>query len=340
MASSFQQIYDHLKAGEYAPIYFLHGEEAYYIDKVSDYIEGHALSDSDKGFNQTILYGKDVDVATMLNHARRFPMMSDRQVVIVKEAQAIADLTKEDGIKLLDGYIQNPLPSTILVINYKHKTLDKRTKLAKSLDKFTVVMESKKLYDNQVPDWIFGYVKEKGFSIEDKAALLLAQYIGTNLERMAHEIDKILINFKEPISISSGHVQKYVGISKDYNVFELQKAIATQDMPMAVRIANYFEADPKSNPLLPVITTIFNLFSRLLIVHKESNKSDNNIASVLGLHRFFAGEYLLAARNYPLNKVIENIGHIRQADLASKSIGTGTITDGQILKELLYKLMS
>ncbi len=340
MPSTFQQIYDHLKANEYAPVYFLHGEEAYYIDKVSDFVESNALSETEKGFNQTIVYGKDADVATLLNHARRFPMMSEKQVVIVKEAQEVSNLMKEDGVKLLESYLQNPLPSTILVFNYKHKTLDKRTKLAKALEKYAVVMESKKLYDNQVPDWIFGYVKEKGFTIVDKAALLLAQYIGTNLERMAHEIDKILINFKEPVRIEVGHIQKFVGISKEYNVFELQKAIATQDMPMAIKIANYFEANPKSNPLLPVITTIFNLFSRLLIVHKEPNKSDNNIASVLGVHRFFAGEYLIAARNYPLSKVIENVGHIRQADLASKSIGTGTITDGQILKELIYKLMS
>ncbi|MEM8895250.1 MAG: DNA polymerase III subunit delta, partial [Bacteroidota bacterium] len=300
MASSFQEIYKHLKAGEYAPVYFLHGEEAYYIDKVSDFIEDNVLNETEKGFNQTILYGKDIDVATMLNNARRFPMMSEKQVVIVKEAQAISDLTKEGGIKLLEGYLENPLPSTILVINYKHKTLDKRTKLAKSFDKYAVMMESKKLYDNQVPDWIFGYVKEKGFRIEDKAAHLLAQYIGANLERMAHEIDKILINFNEPIKISPVHIQKYVGISKDYNVFELQKVIATQDLPMAIKIANYFEANPKNNPLLPVITTIFNLFSRLLIVHKEHNKSDNNIASALGVHRFFAGEYIIAARNYSL----------------------------------------
>lgn len=340
MPSSYQQIAKHLKAREYAPVYLLHGDEPYYIDKISDEIEANVLTDAEKGFNQTIVYGKDVDVAALLNHARRFPMMSDKQVVIVKEAQVVSDLLKEDGIKMMEGYLQNPLPSTILVFNYKHKTLDKRTKLAKAFEKYAVVMESKKLYENQVADWVFAYVKEKGFTIGEKAAFLLSQYIGNNLERLSHEIDKILINFKEPLRIETGHIQKYVGISKEYNAFELQKAIATQDMPMAIRIANYFEANPKNNPLLPVISTIYSLFSKLLIVHKEDNKSDNHIASVLGIHRFFAGEYTLAARNYPIPKVIENIGHIRQADLASKSIGTGTITQGQVLRELIYKLMS
>ncbi len=340
MAKKFEEIIADLKKGQYAPIYLLHGEESYFIDQVADYIEKNALAESEKGFNQTILYGKDVDVANVLSQARRFPMMSERQVVIVKEAKDIQDFNKETGQSLMEAYLASPLPSTILVFAYKYKLLDKRTKLAKAFYKHAVVLEAKKMYENQIPDWIQQYVRSQGFGIEDGAVKLLTQNIGTNLERMAHEIDKIMINFKEPQRITEGHVQKFVGISKEFNVFELQKAIAIKDHHKAIQIANYFEANPKSNPILPVITTIFNLFTRILQVHQQKDKSDNNIATVLGVHRFFVGEYLMAARNYALPKVIQNISHIRDADLASKKINTVSTTDGQVLKELIVKLIN
>ncbi|CAK9032907.1 Phosphoenolpyruvate carboxykinase (ATP) (PCK) (PEP carboxykinase) (PEPCK), partial [Durusdinium trenchii] len=229
LAGSAQEVLGSLKNGQYSPVYFLHGDEEYFIDLITDHIEQHALDETAKGFNQLILYGKDTEVRDILTQARRFPMMSERQTVIVKEAQEIKDLNKEDAQTLLEEYLKNPLPSTILVLSHKHKTFDKRKKLAKSLDKLAVVVESKKLYDNKIPDWIRGFVKDKGHAIDDKAAFILAEYIGTNLQRLSNEIDKILINFKEPITISPDLIQKYVGINKDYNSFELQRAIAMKN---------------------------------------------------------------------------------------------------------------
>jgi DNA polymerase-3 subunit delta len=339
MAVNFQEVQSQLNAKKYAPVYFLHGDEPFYIDKISQYIEANVLSDAEKGFNQTVLYGRDVDVATILNCARRFPMMSEKQVVIVKEAQDISNLTKADGEKLLVPYLENPLPSTLLVFAYKHKKLDLRTKVGKAFDKKALVMESKKLYDNQVPAWVTQYIREKGTSIDEKACFLLSEYVGNNLERLSHEIDKILINFEQPTKISTTHVQKYVGISKDYNVFELQKAISMRNMPQAIKIAQYFEANPKSNPLIPVISNIFTLFTKILLIHKESNKSEAHISSLLGVHKFFVGEYLSAARNYNMETALINIGHIREADLKSKGIYSGSMVDSQILKELLIKTM-
>lgn len=340
MASSYTDIFAQLQQKKYSPVYFLHGDETYYIDKVAEYIEKNLLTESEKGFNQTVFYGRDVEVATLLNAAKRFPMMAERQVVIVKEAQEITNLLKEDGQKLMESYLNNPVPSTVLVLCYKYKKLDQRTKFAQLLGKNAVVMESKKLYDDKIPGWIIQYVKSTGSSIDDKAATLIAEYIGNNLDRLSHEIDKILINFSEPIKITTTHVQKYIGISKDYNTFELQKAIALRNFPMAMRIANYFEANPKGNPLILVVNNIFTFYSKLLLIHGENDKSEGNIAGVIGVNRFFVGEYMIAVRNYSLAKTIENIGHTRIADMQSKGYQAASMTDGHILKELIFKLMN
>ena len=339
MPASPEAVLKSLKANEYAPVYLLQGAEPFYIDLITQHIEANALPEAQKGFNQMVLYGKDVDVATVLNNARRFPMMSDRQVVIVKEAQEIADLNREEGQKRMLDYLQNPTPSTILVLAHKHKTLDGRKPLAKAADKYAVLVTTKKLYDNQVPEWVRNYVKGKGHSIDDKATQMLADYIGTNLERLANEIDKILINFAQPGTIDPGLVQKYVGISKEFNVFELQKAIAIRDVLKANRIVQYFEANPKNNPAIPVIAVLFGFFSRLLLVHQSKDSNDKALAGLLRLSPFVVKEYRAAARNYHVFKVMENVNHLRQADLRAKGVGAGSTPEGQLLKELVYRLM-
>ena len=340
MAVDANQIITEIKGGTYRPVYFLQGEEAFYIDVISDYIEKNAIDESQKGFNQVVLYGRDIDMDVVLQNARRFPMMSDRQVVIIKEAQDLKDLGKADESKLLIDYVSNPLPSTILVFCHKNKVLDGRKALAKAIDKKATLVTTKKLYDNQVPAWIGDYVKGKGFRIGAKSTALLAESVGSNLAKLSNEIDKMLINFKEKGGeITDDHIQKYIGISKDYNVFELQKALSDKDVVKANRIVNYFEQDPKNNPIIPIVSVLYGFFSKLLVVHHQQDKSDRNIASVLRVNPFFAKDYINAARKYSLSAAINCIRFLKDADLQSKGIKGGAMKDGDILKELVFKLL-
>ena len=334
-----EDILKRLKENEYAPIYFLLGNEVFYIDEITEYIEENALQESQKGFNQIIIYGKDVDVQDIINNAKRFPMMSERQVVIVKEAQEIQNLSLQEGQEILMNYVQNPLPSTILVFAYKNKSIDKRKTFFKTLEKHAIVVESKKLYDSQIPDWVSQYVSEKGHEVELNATQILVDYIGNDLERLSNEIKKILINYSEKTIITPGIVQKYVGISKDYNAFELQRAIAVKDIIKANQIVNYFGSNTRTNPIIPVIALVFNFFSKLLIIHQSTDKNRNKLAQLTGVNPYFINEYIHASHNYPLGKVIQNIHYIREADLRSKGVGVGSIKEGEILKELVYKLL-
>lgn len=339
MAVTPESVLGDLKSKKYAPVYFLQGEETYYIDQIADYIEDHVLNEAEKGFNQTVLYGRDVAMNVVLTNARRFPMMAERQVVIVKEAQNISDINKEAGQKLLMDYLQNPVASTILVFCYKNKTLDKRKALGKSIDKLAVSVTTKKLYDNQVPAWVEQYIKSKGFTATAKAVQMLADSIGNDLERLANEVDKMLINYKEKVQIDEAAVQRYVGISKDYNVFELQKALISKDVVKANKIVNYFEANPKKNPIIPVIAILFSFYSKLLVAFHAKDKSERNLASVLKVSPYFVKDYLHALRNYSPAQVVNNIHHIKVADLKSKGVDNISATEGQLLKELVFKLL-
>ncbi|UII31535.1 DNA polymerase III subunit delta [Fulvivirga ulvae] len=339
MAVTPESVLKDLKSKKYAPVYFLQGDETYYIDMISGYIENHILTESEKGFNQTILYGRDVNMNTILTNARRFPMMSERQVVIVREAQTVGDINKESGQKLLTDYIQNPVPSTILVFCHKNKTLDKRKALGKLIEKHAIALTTKKLYDNQVPVWVENYIKDKGFGITPKAVQMLADSIGNDLERLANEVDKMLINFKEKVQIDEAIVQRYVGISKDYNVFELQKALMTKDVVKANKIVNYFEANAKKNPIIPIVAILFAFYSKLLMAFHAKDKSERNLASVLKVSPYFVKDYIYAMKNYSPMQVVNNIHFIRQADLKSKGVDNISATDGQILKELVFKLL-
>lgn len=339
MAVTPESVLSDLKSKKYAPVYFLQGEETYYIDKITNYIENNVLTESEKGFNQTIVYGRDAAMNVVLTNAKRFPMMSERQVVIVKEAQSIPDINKETGQKLLVDYLQNPVPSTILVFCYKNKTLDKRKVLGKTIEKYAVTVTTKKLYDNQVPAWVEQYMKSTGFTATPKAIQMLADSIGNDLERLANEIDKMLINFKEKVQIDEVIVQRYVGISKDYNVFELQKALISKDVVKANKIVNYFEANSKKNPIIPIIAILFSFYSKLLVAVHAKDKSERNLAAALKVSPYFVKDYLFALRNYTPVQVINNIHYIKEADLKSKGVDNISATDGQLLKELVFKLL-
>ncbi len=338
--SSYPEIVKDIQQGKYAPIYFLQGEETFFIDNIINHIEENALDETQKSFNQVILYGKETDLTTILGTARGYPMMGDRQVVIVKEAQELKGWTREDQQTLLMGYLENPLASTILVFGYKYKSIDKRTKVGKAIEKYSVFLNAKKLYDNEVPGWIQSYCGAKKVGIAREAVMMLAENIGNNLQRLANEIDKLTLNIKEGEEITEALVQRYVGISKEYNIFELQKAIGTGNRNKAIKIVNYFASNPANNPMVLTIYSLFTYFSKLLLIHHSNNQNEKALASVIGVNPYFVKEYLVAARNYSLGKVIDNISYLQKADLDSKGIDSATKKDKAVLTELVYKLMN
>jgi len=339
MDAAVKKILTDLKARKYAPVYFLQGEETFYIDLISDYIEQHALTDAEKGFNQVIVYGKDVTMATILTHARRFPMMAERQVVIVKEAQDIQDLNKEIGAKLLLDYLTKQVPSTVLVFSHKHKSLDKRRELGKKIDQLAVTVTTKKMYDNQLPEFVVEYTREKKVSIDDRAVQSLCEFVGNDLHRLANEIDKIIISLAAGESISAERVMNQVGVSKEYNIFELQKAILQRDTLLANKIVNYFEANSKKNPMIPVVAYLYSFFSKLLIATQAPDKSEKGLASELKVSPYAVRDYSLALRQYSPQSIIDNIASLKDADLKLKGVNTGSADEGQIFRELVWRLM-
>ncbi len=340
MDAAAKKILIDLKAGKYAPVYTLQGEETYYIDLISKYIEAHALSESEKSFNQVIVYGRDSPVQTILTHARRFPMMAERQVVVVREAQDIPDLQKETGAKLLLDYITRPVPSTVLVLCHKHKTLDKRRELGKKIDQLTVSATFKKPYENQLADFVLDLMKERGAKIDDAGVQMLCEYIGNDLNRLCNEIDKVLIDAQPGETISAEKVMAKVGISKEYNIFELQKALIQKDILLASKIVNYFESNTKKNPIIPMIAFLYSFFSKLLIASAAVDKSERGLITALKISPFAAKDYTNALQRYSLTKIAENVSLIKNADLKLKGVNSGSESDGQILKELVFRLMS
>jgi DNA polymerase-3 subunit delta len=339
MDASVKKIYSELKAGKYNPVYFLQGEETFYIDMLSDYIEVNALTDAEKGFNQVVVYGKDAAMATILTHARRYPMMAQRQVVIVKEAQDIPDLGKDTGARLLLDYLTKAVPSTVLVFCHKHKSLDKRKELGKKIDQLATTLTTKKLYDNQLPEFVAEYAKEKKVGMDDKAVQALCEFVGNDLHRLANEIDKLIISLPAGESITAERVMVQVGVSKEYNIFELQKAIIQRDTLLANKIVNYFESNTKKNPIIPVVAYLFSFFSKLLVASQASDKSEKGLASELKVSPYAVRDYSLALRQYPLPKIIDNISFIKEADLKLKGVNTGSGDDGQVIRELVWRLM-
>ena len=339
MDANVKKILGDMKGGKYAPVYFLEGEETFYIDLIADYVEKHALSEAEKGFNQVVVYGKDAPMATILTHARRFPMMAQRQVVIVKEAQDIPDLNKDSGSKLLLDYLSRPVPSTVLMFCHKHKGLDKRRELGKKIGQLSVCVSTKKLYDNQLPEFVTEYTREKKINIEDRAIHALCEFVGNDLHRLANEIDKLVISLATGEAITAERVMAQVGVSKEYNIFELQRAIIQKDSLLANRIVNYFESNTKKNPIIPVVAFLFSFFSKLLVAAQASDKSEKGLASELKVSPYAVRDYSFALRQYPLPKIVDNIGFIKEADLKLKGVNSGSDTDGQIIRELVWKLM-
>ena len=331
---TFEEIFKQLNEKSYRPIYFLMGEEPYFIDRITEHIADHVLTEEEKTFNQMILYGGDTDIPTVINTARRFPMMASRQVVIVREAQNL------DRIEDLIHYVENPLESTLLVINYKYKKLDKRKKLFKALEKNSILFESKRLYDDKIPPWINSYLRSRGKKIEPKAAVILTEYLGNDLGKIANELEKLIIVLKsEQDIITAADIERNIGISKDYNNFELNNALAQRNVLKANRIVQYFGANQKNHPLALTITSIYFFFSRVLRYHFLPDKSSRNVASALKIEPFFIREYETAARNYPTAKTVRVISLLREYDLKSKGFGNVSAVPGELLKELIYKII-
>ncbi len=317
------------------PIYFLMGEEPYYIDKVSDFIQETILSEEERGFNQMVLYGRDVSVDDIIANAKRFPMMAEYQVIIVKEAQ---DLSRT--IENLAAYAAQPQPTTILVLNYKYKTLDKRKTLYKTLKKAGVVFESKKLYDNQVPKWISRVLAGQNYSITPKASQMLTEFLGTDLSKISNELDKLKIVLPEGTQITPELIEENIGISKDYNNFELHKAIGYRDVLKAHKIVKYFGDNPKDNPIVVTVGFLHTYFSKLLYLHGLKDKSPRNVASALKISPYFTEEYIVAARNYPMRKVSGIIAMLREFDVKSKGVGANAVPQRDLLKEMIVKVMN
>lgn len=332
--ASYEQIIADLKKKEYKPIYFLTGDEPWFIDRITDYIATHVLTEEEKTFNQTILYGKDTDIPTIINTAKRFPMMATHQVVIVKEAQEL------ENIDDLIYYIEKPLHSTLLVINYKYRKLDGRKTITKALMKHTVFFESKKLYDDKIPDWIGNYLKKKGLGMEPGVGILLCEHIGNDLSKIVNELEKLIITLPQDEKvISIPHIEKYVGISKDYNIFELYKALGVKDVLKANRIINYFGKNQRDNHITMTISSLFSFFSKILTFHSLQNRSRNNVASVLKINPYFVSDYEQAAKRFPPGKCVEVISILREFDLKSKGYGNSTSSAGDLLKEMIYRIM-
>lgn len=331
---TYDSILSDLKAKKYAPIYFLMGDESYFIDQISAFISANVLAESERDFNYSVLYGKDIDAGTVINAAKRYPMMAKYQVVIVREAQNIRNIND------LVYYAQNPLKSTILVINFKYKTLDKRIKLYKELEKNAVLFESKKLYDDKLPDWITTYLATKDYQIQPTGALMLSEFLGNDLNKIAMELDKLMLVIpKGEKLITSVHIEENIGISKDYNNIELQKALARKDHLKAFRIADHFAQNQKDNPLPVTLGMLFSFFNKIIIYHQLADKSKMAVAAALKVNPFFVPDYMQAAKAFSSAKSLDIISDLRVYDLKSKGVRNISAPPGELLKELVYKIL-
>lgn len=329
------KIINDLKSGNIKPIYFLMGEEPYYIDKLTEYIEDNLLSENEKGFNQMVIYGRDTTIEDVVSNAKRYPMMAERQVIIVKEAQELWRT-----IDNIESYASNPQPTTVLVIAYKYKTLDKRKKVTKILEKNGVVFESKKLYENQVGEWLKRVLQGKGYGIEPKAVSMFVEFLGNDLGKIIKEIEKLQIILPKGHTFTPKDIEVNIGFSKDFNNFELRKAIGEKNQLKAYKIADYFANNQKDNPLFLTIGLVFSFFSQLLQYHGLKDKNPKNVATVLKVSPFFLKEYDVAIKNYPMKKVSAIVATLREIDVKSKGVGANALSQSDLLKEMLVKIFN
>lgn len=337
---TYNDLLKDLKNKKYNPVYLLHGEESYYIDALTKYFENNILSEGEKAFNFTVMYGKDADARSLMDAAARYPMMAPYQLIILKEAQDMKTL------KELKPYCEKPAATTILVLCHKHKKLDTRTKFGKVLKANAVVFESKKVYDNKIGNWIEDYLHSKKLKVEPNATDLMAEYLGTELSKVSNELDKLVINLPQGSTITTKVVQDNIGISKDYNVFELQDALGNKDVLKANRIVNYFIANPRKNPLVVVVGTLYGFFSKVYMTYSLKSERDGELAKGLGIHvrneyaaSFRVKRYRTAIRNYSLAQTEKAIGILREYDLRSKGVENDSAPEGELLKEMVYRIM-
>jgi len=322
------------KKGRFKPAYWLDGEEEYWIDEVVRYAEGSILSEQEASFNLSVFYGRDAAWADIMNACRRYPMFAERQVVLVKEAQHMRDIEK------LEPYFENPLPSTVLVVSYKGKTLDKRTKFAKTVARHAEIVTSKKIFDDKLPDWTRRHIESLGLGIEEKAVMLLVEHIGNDLTRIVNEVDKLRVNLRERKTVTLDDIEAYIGISKEYNVFELQAAVGRKDLPSAIRIINYFAANPKAGPLPLVLPVFYNFFSKLyLLGSPEAARDERGQAGILGVSPFFLKDYQAAFRAYGADGVRRALLLLHHYSLKAVGMGSSGADDADLLRELVVKVV-
>ncbi len=332
MAISEKQLIEDLKAQKYAPVYLLTGEENYYIDLVSDYFENKVIAEEFRDFDQTVVYGRETDMKTVVSLAKRYPMMSPVQLVLVKEAQDIAK-----DWELLADYLEHPQPQTLLVFCYRHKKMDKRTKTYKAISTKGVVYEKNKMRDYEVPDWIARIVMQQGYQITQKGAVLIAESLGNDLGKIVNELSKVYISLPKGTVINEDVIETNIGISKDYNVFELQNAIGRRDVAQCTRIVNHLAANPKEYPIQMLLPLLYGFFIKVMLFHQEPDKK--KAMALMNVNPYFLKDYETAARNYTLGKLASCIGYLYDADLRSKGVrNNGTVTDGELLKELVFKI--
>ena len=314
-------------------IYFLHGEEGFFIDEITKAVLKNVLEEHERDFNQAIMYGKDSDVFNIITECKGYPMMAERKLVVLKEAQDLKDFDK------LESYFENPSDRTVFVINYKNKAFDTRKKIAKVIAKNGVMFKSDKVRDYQLPDWITAYVQTVGYSITPKASILLSEFLGSDLSLITNELDKLFIVLEKGTSINEIHIEENIGISKDYNPFELINAISTRDIPKAFAIANYFDHNPKAGDMMMIIPSAFGFFSKLMRIHFLPQKNKEFVAAALKIHPFVANQYINATKIYTAKKLAANIAILHEYDLKVKGIGNSSFNQGDLMREMIYRLI-
>ena len=331
---SAEKIIGEWKKRIFKPIYWLEGEEPYFIDQVMNFAEHHILNESEAGFNLSIFYGKDADWASVVNACMRYPMFAERQVVLLKEGQQMRDIEK------LESYIENPLSSTIFVVSYKEKKVDGRSKLSKLLKQKGEMLTTKKMYDNQLPDWTNKMVQQHGLTITQKALFLLVDHVGNDLSRLQNEIEKLAVNLGSRKGITEDDIENYIGVSKEFNVFELQIAIAQKDLPKAIRIIRYFEANPKAGPIQMILPALYTFFSKVFMIYSVPSPDEKSVATALGVNPYFVHDYLGAARKYDYKGVEKILLLLHQYNLRSLGVHDGGTSDAGLMKEMAVKMMA
>jgi DNA polymerase III subunit delta len=322
------------KKGSFKPLYWLEGEEDYYIDKVVDYAEHKILSESEASFNLSIFYGKDANWADVVNACRRYPMFAERQVVVLKEAQQMRDVEK------LEGYVENPQPQTVLVVSYKEKKLDARKKFAKLVKEKGMMVSTKKMYDRELPEWAQELVRSKGLTITPKGLALLVDHIGNDLTRIENEIDKLSVNLGKRTNITEDDIEEYIGVSKEYNVFELQSALAAKDLAGCIRIIKYFDSNPKAGPIQLILPSLYNFFSKVFMVYGVGSHDDKTVAAALGVNPYFVKDYIKAANLYSYPGVEKILLLLHQYNLKSIGVGSTNTDDASLMKEMVVKILT